>query len=166
MPTVARAAAGHSTVTDLARLRGWSTSWPFCVASSQANICSGTVATRGCSRVETLGSGMRTSAYAAPRRRRPRPARRSGAAGADLLQVGQHLVVQLVPALRRDDHEDRQAVLDQGDRAVLELAGGEALGVDVRELLELERALERDRVADVAARGTAPTARRRSRRPA
>ena len=42
-------------------------------------------------------------------------------------------------------------VLDQRDRAVLELAGGEALGVDVGELLELERALERDRVAGVPA---------------
>ena len=34
--------ADHSTVTDLARLRGWSTSWPFRVASSQAKTCSGT----------------------------------------------------------------------------------------------------------------------------
>ena len=47
--------------------------------------------------------------------------------------------------------EDRQPGLDQRDRPVLELAGGEALGVDVGELLELERSLERDRVADVAA---------------
>ena len=39
--------------------------------------------------------------------------------------------------------------LDQGDRAVLELAGGEALGVQVGELLELQRALERHRVAGV-----------------
>ena len=34
---------------------------------------------------------------------------------------------------------------------MLELAGGEALGVDVGELLELERALERDREAGVPA---------------
>ena len=52
---------------------------------------------------------------------------------------------------RGHDHEDRLAVVDQGDRAVLELARGEALGVDVRELLELERALHGHRVADVAA---------------
>ena len=45
----------------------------------------------------------------------------------------------------------RQPLLDQRDRAVLELAGGEALGVDVGQLLELERALERDRVAGVPA---------------
>ena len=34
---------------------------------------------------------------------------------------------------------------------VLELAGGEPLGVHVRQFLELERTLERDRVADVPA---------------
>ena len=47
--------------------------------------------------------------------------------------------------------DDRQALLDQRDRAVLELAGGEALGVHVRQFLELERTLERHRVADVPA---------------
>ena len=46
----------HSTVTDLARLRGWSTSWPSWLANSHAKICSGTVATSGCSSVGTLGS--------------------------------------------------------------------------------------------------------------
>src|SRR6478752_7874850 len=65
---------------------------------------------------------------------------RPGAAGADFLDVGDHLGVQRVAAARgRDHHEDGLAFLDQGDRAVLELAGGEALGVDVCELLELER---------------------------
>ena len=54
-------------------------------------------------------------------------------------------------ARARHDDEDRLAGLDERDRAVLELAGGEALGVDVGELLELERTLEGDRVADVAA---------------
>ena len=54
-------------------------------------------------------------------------------------------------ARARHDHEHDLAGLDERDRAVLELAGREALGVDVRELLELERTLERDRVADVAA---------------
>ncbi len=50
-------------MTDLARLRGWSTSWPFLVASSQANICSGTIATKGCSNVDTFGNLIMTSAY-------------------------------------------------------------------------------------------------------
>ncbi|MPM15727.1 hypothetical protein SDC9_62099 [bioreactor metagenome] len=76
---------------------------------------------------------------------------RAGASGADLLDVGDHLVVQLVAAPRRHHDEHRHARLDDGDRAVLELAGGEALGVQVGDLLELEGALEGDRVADVAA---------------
>ena len=37
------------------------------------------------------------------------------------------------------------------DRAVLHLAGGVALGVDVGDLFEFERALERGRIVDVAA---------------
>jgi hypothetical protein len=51
---------------------------------------------------------------------------------------------------RRHQHEDGLPRLDERDRTVLQLAGGEALGVDVRDLLELERTLESDRVADVA----------------
>jgi hypothetical protein len=53
---------GYSTVTDLARLRGWSTSCPLAAASSQANTCSGTVATSGCISVGTAGSMIRVSA--------------------------------------------------------------------------------------------------------
>ena len=37
----------YSTVTDFARFRGWSTSFPRAVASSHANTCNGTVATSG-----------------------------------------------------------------------------------------------------------------------
>ena len=51
---------------------------------------------------------------------------------------------------RHDDHH-REALLDQRDRPVLELAGREALGVHVGEFLELQRALERHRVPDVPA---------------
>ena len=55
-------------------------------------------------------------------------------------------------AVRRGhDDEHRLALLDQRDRAVLELAGGESLGVDVGQLLELESALHGHREADVAA---------------
>src|SRR5919112_4048028 len=57
--------ATYSTVTDLARLRGWSTSWPRWLASSQANSCSGTTATIGCSSVGTRGSEISSSAYGA-----------------------------------------------------------------------------------------------------
>ena len=41
----------HSTVTDFARLRGLSTSYPLTEASSQAKICSGTTVTSGIMRV-------------------------------------------------------------------------------------------------------------------
>ena len=51
----------------------------------------------------------------------------------------------------RHDDEHGLARLDQRDGAVLQLAGRESLGVDVGELLELQRALERHREADVAA---------------
>ena len=51
--------------------------------------------------------------------------------------------------LRHHD-DDRQSVFDQRDRAVLELTGSESLRVHVGEFLELERPLERHRIADVA----------------
>ena len=63
-PTIATGAV-YSTVTDLARLRGWSTSWPSRVASSHANSCSGTTAGTGCSSVETRGSRISVSANSA-----------------------------------------------------------------------------------------------------
>ena len=43
---------------------------------------------------------------------------------------------------RHDDH--RHAPVDEGDGAVLQLAGGEALGMDVGKLLELERPFHGD----------------------
>ena len=43
------------------------------------------------------------------------------------------------------------SAVDQRQRAVLELAGRVGLGVDVADLLELERAFERDRVVQAAA---------------
>ena len=46
---------GYSTVTDFARLRGWSTSRPFAVASAIAKICSGTTASSGESSVGDSG---------------------------------------------------------------------------------------------------------------
>ena len=85
----------YSTVTDLARLRGWSTSWPRAAAISAANTCSGTVVTSGASSVGAGGTRIRWSAYG-----------RDGvvallgdhdgarAAGADLLDVRHDLVVQ------------------------------------------------------------------------
>ena len=51
----------------------------------------------------------------------------------------------------RGDGHHGHVLVDQGDRAVLHLAGRVALGVDVGDLLELERAFEGDRVVDAAA---------------
>src|SRR4026209_956180 len=55
------------------------------------------------------------------------------AAGADLFDVADHLVV--LRALRGDE-DDRHAVVDQRDRPVLHLGGGHALGVNVADFLE------------------------------
>src|SRR5262245_43165600 len=54
-------------------------------------------------------------------------------------------------AIVRRDYDHRHLLVDQRDRPVLELAAGVALGVDVRNFLELERALGRQREAGAAA---------------
>ena len=51
----------------------------------------------------------------------------------------------------RRQHDDRHVVVDQRDRPVLHLAGGIALGVDVGDLLQLQRAFERQRIGAAAA---------------
>ena len=70
------------------------------------------------------------------------------AAGLDLDHVAHGLVEKRGVGAERDNE---RAVLDERDRAVLELAGGVGLGMDVADLLELERALEAERVVEVAA---------------
>ena len=70
------------------------------------------------------------------------------AAGSDLLHVRNRLVEH---AVVRRDHDDRHGFVDECDWAVLEFARGIALGVDVGDFLELERAFERDRIAGAAA---------------
>ena len=52
----------YSTVTDLARFLGWSTSRPRVSAISQASTCSGTVVTTGASSVGVRGTRMMWSA--------------------------------------------------------------------------------------------------------
>ena len=46
---------------------------------------------------------------------------------------------------------DRRPLLDEGDGAVLQLAGGVGLGVDVGDLLELQASLQRQGVVQIAA---------------
>ena len=64
------------------------------------------------------------------------------AARRDFLHVAKGLFHQLV-GRRDDDHRHR--FVDQRDRPVLELAGRIALGVDVADFLELQRAFHGDR---------------------
>ena len=69
-------------------------------------------------------------------------------AGLDLLHVGHGFQVDAVP---RYQAHHRHVPVDEGDRAVLEFAGGIALGVDVGDLLELERAFQSDGEVEAAA---------------
>src|SRR5207237_3981690 len=66
---------------------------------------------------------------------------------AHFLHVGADLLVDRVA---ERDRNDRQLLVDERVRAVLHLSRRRAFGVDVRELLELERALERGRVVHAA----------------
>ena len=54
--TALGAPSAYSTVTLLARLRGWSTSHPRRIATSRASSCSGTVAVMGQNESRTLGT--------------------------------------------------------------------------------------------------------------
>ena len=81
------------------------------------------------------------------------------AARHDLLDVRRGLLEQIVG---RRQHDHRHLVVDQRDRPVLHLAGGIALGVDVGDLLELQRAFERERIGRCRGRDRARRAPRRS----
>jgi hypothetical protein len=65
------------------------------------------------------------------------------AARADFLEVGLQLVQQLVVRGHRDH---RHVLVDQRQRAVLELAGRVGFGMDVGDFLELQGAFQRDRI--------------------
>ena len=64
------------------------------------------------------------------------------------LHVADHLLEDVI--VGRDGHH-RHLLVDERDRSVLHLARRIAFGVDVGNLLQLQRALERDRVVDAAA---------------
>ena len=66
---------------------------------------------------------------------------------AHFLHVGLELFQQRVVRRHRDD---RHLARHQGEGAVLQLAGGIGLGMDVGDLLQLERTLERNRVMQAA----------------
>ena len=64
-------------------------------------------------------------------------------------EVELELVEQVVAG---GEGDDGCVVVHQSQGAVLEFAGGVALGVNIRELLEFEGALKRHRIHDVATR--------------
>ena len=70
-----------------------------------------------------------------------------GVARLRLLDLADHLVVERVLERNR---QHRHVLVDQRNRTVLHLARRVALGVNVADLLELERAFERNRVVDAA----------------
>lgn len=79
----------------------------------------------------------------------------SAGAGGDLLDIREGLFVLEdaggVVGVLGGDADDGERLVDEGVGAVLHLAGGVAFGVDVGDLLELERAFEGDGVVDAAA---------------
>ena len=79
----------------------------------------------------------------------------AAAAGGYFLDVGECLFVLQdaagVVGVLRGDADYWQRFVDEGVGAVLHLAGGVAFGVDVGDLLELERAFEGDGVVDASA---------------
>src|SRR5437016_1630063 len=66
---------------------------------------------------------------------------------AHFLEVRLELLEQRIVGRDRDDGHRR---VDQRERTVLELARGVRLAMDVRNLLELERALEGNRIVQAA----------------
>ena len=77
---------------------------------------------------------------------------RDSTPGPHLLNVRNDLRMQGFTAARGwHDDKHRLALLHQGDRAVLQLAGGKPLGVQVCDLLQLQSTLQGYREPDVAA---------------
>ncbi len=72
----------------------------------------------------------------------------ASAARLDFLQVRKCLWVHRVPG---QQHNDRQLLVNEGNGAMLHLACGISLGVDVGDLLELQGPFERDRIIHTAA---------------
>ena len=67
-------------------------------------------------------------------------------ASPDLLDITDHLGVDRIAGGNADHGH---LLIDQGDRAMLHLAGGVAFGVDVADLLELEGPLQGDGIVDL-----------------
>ena len=156
----------YSTVTVLARLRGWSTFRP---APARDLVGEQLQRDHGEHRLQhpvDRAAARSRRRRAARRARRPRVA--SAITCAPRARTSCMLEIDLLEHRRvGGDADHRRGLVEQRDRAVLHLAGGVGVGGDVGDLLELQRALERHGQADVAAdveeELALPAARRRSR---
>ena len=134
--------AVYSTVTLFARFLGWSTSAPRSTAIWYARSWSGMDMRMGMRSWLVGGTGTAWSANLSDLGvalghegdHHPAP-------GLHLLDVGEDLLVHAV--LSRED-DNGHVLVDKSDGAVLHLARGIAFGVDIGNLLELERAFERN----------------------
>ena len=114
---------------------------------------SGTATTAPAPRGTSITQSPRPSASVAQRGvARGRDGDHAAAARLHLLQVREHLLVDARPAGRARPPAGPRRSSAIGPCFIS--PAGVALGVDVRDLLQLERALERDRVVDARGRGT------------
>src|SRR5262249_39203593 len=67
-------------------------------------------------------------------------------ASPDLLEITERLGVERAPG---SDENTGSLPIDQGDRSVLHLGRGVALGMDVADFLEFQRTLQRDGIVDI-----------------
>ena len=114
--------------------------------------CSGTTVSTGVSSGCDFGIVIRKSFFGIEQILDPvvvlgRQRDHRAAARLRLLDVPHHLLEDVIVRRNRDDGH---GLVDERDRAVLHLAGRIALGVNVGDLLELQRAFERDRIVDAA----------------
>ena len=80
--------------------------------------------------------------------RRVRQQDQLAAAGDHLAGVAGGFIEQTI---RRGDQHHRHTVVDQRDRPMFHFAGGIALGMEIAELLQLQRAFQSDRITSAAA---------------
>ena len=148
--------AGHSTVTVLARLRGWSTLSPRSRAMSIREQLQRDH--RQQRRQHPVGSRHPDHLVGVLRRSPRRPRSRSRSRLAPRARTS--CMFEMTLSSTGDSVATTTTGVSLGqqrDRAVLHLAGRVRVGRDVGDLLELERALERDRQARCGGRGTGRT---------
>ena len=127
--------------------RGRSGSSPRMSAAWNARSCPGITETIGARSSGTSGTGI------AARPARADPDHRAPAAH-EVAGHGAHLGLGARPGRRHED--DGKVFLGHHDRAVLEIGGRKGLGEEERELLQLQRDLERRRVVHASREDDGP----------